>query len=254
MRKWSSWQESAKPAEERPDMRLILVRHGETAHNAGGFVQGRADNPLNELGLRQAAAVAESLKHDDIRAVVASPLQRAYETAAAIATEHGLAVQVEPDLAEMDVGEMDGLSSAQMRERYPDFLARWAGPEGPSLRMPGGESLEEVQARGWAVVERLLAEHGTGTIVAASHNFVIVSIICRAARLPLASFRRIRQGVAAKTVIDIRPERALIITLNDGCHLDRLAIRSGGPWEGLARRVAGSVDQQPARGSADSVT
>ncbi|MBI2761387.1 MAG: histidine phosphatase family protein [Chloroflexi bacterium] len=232
-------------------MRLILVRHGETAHNAGGFVQGRADNPLNELGLRQAAAVAESLKNEDIRVVVASPLQRAYETAAAIAAEHGLTVQVEPDLAEMDVGEMDGLSSAQMRERYPEFLAQWAGPEGPSRRMPGGESLEEVQARGWAVIERLMAEHGRETVVAASHNFVIVSIICRAARIPLASFRRFRQGVAARTVIDIRPDRSLIITLNDNCHLDRLAIRSGGPWEAPAGRIARSAGEQPAHGSAD---
>jgi probable phosphoglycerate mutase len=212
-------------------MRLILVRHGETAHNADGFVQGRADVPLNELGRRQAAALAECLRPHTPEVVVSSPLERARDTAEVIAAIHGLSVTIEPDLAEMDVGEMEGLSGPQMRERFPEFLARWAGPEGPATRMPGGESLEDVQARAWSVVERLGERYPEATVVAATHNFVIATLVCRAIGLPLAGFRRFRHGVASRTVIDIRPERVIVNALNDTCHLDTAGLRSAGPWE-----------------------
>lgn len=212
-------------------MRLILIRHGETAHNAGGFVQGRADVPLNDLGRLQAGALADALGGEALTAVYASPLQRARATAEAVAAPHGLPVIVEPDLAEMDVGEMEGLSGAQMRERFPEFLAVWAGPAGPALPMPGGESLQDVQARAWTVVERLRERHGDGTVAAVSHNFVIAAIVCRAAGVPLPSFRRLRHGVASRTVLDCRPDRTLIVHLNDTCHLDSHGLRSAGPWE-----------------------
>ncbi len=212
-------------------MRLILIRHGETVRNAEGLVQGRADVPLNDLGRRQAAALADALGGESLAAVYASPLQRARATAAAIAAPHGLPVIVEPDLAEMDVGEMEGLSGAQMRERFPEFLAVWAGPAGPSLSMPGGESLQDVQARAWAVIERLREHHAEATVAAVSHSFVIATIVCRAAGVPLSAFRRLRHEVASRTVLDCRPDRILIVHLNDTCHLDGHGLRSAGPWE-----------------------
>lgn len=212
-------------------MRLILVRHGETAHNAGGMVQGRADVPLNDRGRRQARALAGALRTEPVCAVYASPLQRARDTATAIAETHGLTVVTEPDLAEMDIGEMEGLSGAEMRARYADFLRVWAGPEGPLLRMPGGESLTQVQERAWAVIERLRAAHEEDTIVVASHNFVIGAVMCRAVNVPLYSFRRMRHGVASRSVIDFRPDRILVLKVNDTCHLDEDGLRSDGPWE-----------------------
>jgi broad specificity phosphatase PhoE len=212
-------------------MRLILIRHGETDHNADGMVQGRADIPLNDLGRRQAAALADSLRHTPVRAVYTSPLKRARETAAIVAAALDLPVTVEPDLIEMDVGRLEGLSGAQMRERFPEFLAVWAGPEGPDIPMPGGESLRQVQTRAWAVVERLREHHGDETVVAASHNFVIATIVCRAVGVPLSAFRRMRHGVASRTVIDVRPDRTQVVHLNDLCHLERAGLLSRGPWE-----------------------
>lgn len=212
-------------------MRLILVRHGETAHNADGMVQGRADVPLNDLGRRQAATLAGALRAEDVRAVFASPLQRGRDTATAIAAAHGLPVIIEPDLAEMDVGVMEGLTGAQMRERHPEFLVAWAGPAGPWLPMPGGESLQQVQERAWAVVERIRDHYREDLIVAVSHNFVIATVICRAIGAPLTAFRHLRHAVASRTLIDFRPDRTLILSLNDTCHLDRRDLRSAGPWE-----------------------
>ena len=215
-------------------MRLILVRHGETEHNAGGFVQGRIDVPLNELGRRQAAALAAALRADPPAAVVASPLERARDTALAIAAPRGLPVTLDPDLAEMDVGALEGLSGPQMRERFPDILAAWAGPQGPSVQLAGGESLEQVQVRAWRVVERLYEQYAGATVVVATHNFVIGSIVCRAIGAPLTAFRRLRIGVASRTVIDILPDRTLLRCLGDLCHLEREGLRSAGPWEAPA--------------------
>lgn len=212
-------------------MRLILIRHGETANNASGLVQGRLDLPLNELGERQASAVAAFLAGEPLAHVACSPLQRARRTAELVAAPHGLMPELIPDLAEMDVGEMEGLSGPRMRERFPEFLAAWAGPSGPSLPMPGGESLEGVQARAWAVVEDLCDAWPDGTVAAVTHNFVLATVVCKALGLPLADFRRFRHSVAGRTVIDFRPDRTLILSLNDTCHLDTNGLLSAGVWE-----------------------
>ena len=105
-------------------MRLILVRHGETEHNRGGLTLGRADVPLNERGRAQARAVATSFTRAPA-AIYASPLSRAFETAFAIGAATGVDVVMEPDLIEMDVGEMEHLAGAELRDRYPDFLRVW---------------------------------------------------------------------------------------------------------------------------------
>jgi broad specificity phosphatase PhoE len=212
-------------------MRLILIRHGETDNNAGGFVQGRVDAPLNDLGRRQAAALGRALAAEPVVAVACSPLQRAHHTALMVAQPHSLTLTVHDDLAEMDLGDLEGLSGAEIRERYPDFLSAWAGPSGASLPIPGGESLEQVQARAWAVIERLRDSWPEATLVAVTHNFVLATIVCRAIGLPLSDFRRFRHGVAGRTTIDFRQDRTLVQTLNDTCHLDRTGLRSAGPWE-----------------------
>lgn len=206
-------------------MRLILIRHAETAHNRENRVQGQADNPLSELGERQAAALAETLRGEPLSVVVASPLQRARATAEVIAAVHGLPVQPEPALVEMDVGEMEGLAITDMRARHPDFLREWATERGPSLAMPGGESLEQVQARAWVVVERLRgATDIDATVALVSHNFVLGCLLCRALELPLHQFRRFRLSVAGATTLRFRADRLMLMRLNDTCHLTRAGL------------------------------
>lgn len=201
-------------------MDLILVRHAETSYNRDGMVQGRADHELSERGRAQARALARSLAERPVAAVYSSPLKRAVATAEAIAAEHGLPVQVEPGLIEMDVGEMEGLSLAEMRERYAEFLREWLSPGAPTLRLPGGESLEECRDRVGGVIDRLVERHPDGTVVAVSHNFAILTTLCRVLGLPVADFRRLRQGVASYSVITFRDGRASLSRLNEACHLE----------------------------------
>lgn len=211
-------------------MRLLLIRHAETSHNRDSRVQGQADIPLSDLGIRQAAALGESLLDEPLVAVVSSPLVRARETALAVASMRGIDVETDPSLMEMHVGEMEGLSTAEMRARFPDFLAEWASERGPALQMPGGESLLQVQARAWRVVERLRAAHNDATVALVSHNFVLGCLITRALDAPLHEFRRFRLSVASVTILRFRGDRTLLVRLNDTCHLTRAGLPSTDPW------------------------
>lgn len=207
-------------------MRLILVRHGETEHNAGGLALGRADVPLNDRGRLQAQAVAGRLAGEPIAAVYASPLQRAVDTAAPLAQALGLTIEVEPALIEMDVGELDGQDFATLRQRYPEFLKRWLSNDLADAVMPGGESLRQVQDRAWSAIGRLQAQHDGDTVAVVSHNFVVLTLICRAIDLPLSRFRRLRHDLAGISRLEFTPERTLLLALNDTAHLQRDGLSS----------------------------
>ncbi|MEX2245503.1 MAG: histidine phosphatase family protein [Dehalococcoidia bacterium] len=199
-------------------MKLILVRHGETEHNRGQLTLGRADVPLNDRGRAQAAALAGSFARAPA-AVYASPLARCVETARAVAGAFGLDVITDDGLIEMDVGEMEHLTSGELRERYPEFLRAWLSPQVAEARMPGGETLAEVQVRAWAAAERMRERHPEGEVVAVAHNFVILALLCRALNLPLAEFRRLRTALAAKSVLDVREVGATLLQLNENAYL-----------------------------------
>ena len=199
-------------------MRLILVRHGETEHNRGKITLGRFDAPLNDRGREQARAVAASFARPP-DAIYASPLSRAFDTAAAIGTAASVAPIVDDGLIEMDVGEMEHLPGAELRERYPDFLRAWFSGECADARMPGGETLREVQDRAWAAVERFGAAHPDGTVVAVTHNFVILMLVCSTLDLPIAQFRRMRPALASKSVIEVGDGAGSLVQFNDTAHL-----------------------------------
>lgn len=200
-------------------MRLILARHGETESNRERLALGREDVPLNEKGRLQARAVARALEGLPVAAVYSSPLVRALDTARAIAEVLGLEVQVEERLIEMDVGEMEGLTPQELRDHHGGFIRRWFTSDAATLAMPGGESLQQVQDRAWAAVESLRDRHPEETVVAVSHNFTIRAIACHTLGLPLAEFRRFRLDLGAKAALDVEHDRAVLVELNDTCHL-----------------------------------
>jgi broad specificity phosphatase PhoE len=201
-------------------MHLILVRHGETDYNRDGLALGQGDALLNETGVRQAAALEFALASEKIAAIYASPLSRTMATAAAIANPHTLIVTPEERLIEMDIGELEGLTGAEMVKQHPDLMENWGGAKGPTYRMPGSEErLVDVQARARAAIAEMLARHPDETVVAVTHNFVILSTLAWLIGVELADFRRLRQSVAGISRVELRPGHAQVITLNDTCHL-----------------------------------
>lgn len=199
-------------------MRLILVRHGETEHNRDQITLGRADVPLTERGRAQAAAVAATFTRPPA-AIFTSPLSRAADTAAAIAATTSVGAVIDESLTEMDVGDLEHLTTHDLRARYPEFVAEWLSPAAGDARMPGGETLREVQDRAWTAIERMRSAHPDAEVVAVTHNFVILTVVCRALDLPLGQFRRLRQALAARTVIDVRQGACTLLQLNDTAHL-----------------------------------
>jgi probable phosphoglycerate mutase len=199
--------------------RIVLVRHGETEHNRGQLTLGRADIALNARGRLQARALAASFAQRPA-AIYTSPLSRCRDTAEVIGRATATSVTVDEALIEMDVGEMEHLTRDQLREQYPDFIRQWLGAGVATARMPGGETLAEVQERGWAALERIVSESPDGgEVVVITHNFVLLTIACHALGLPSGQFRRLKAGLASKGVLEMTGSAATLISWNDTAHL-----------------------------------
>ena len=202
-------------------MKLILARHGETYWNEERRVQGGgSDIELNKAGIGQANKLASFLKNENVAAIVSSPLKRAIKTAEAIARHHQLPVELDDGLKELGVGELEGLLAANLGTTFSKFLMRWWQGEKLEERLPGGESLVELQQRSWAVVERLLAKHNDGTLVTVSHYFVILTIILKALDLPLASFIKFKLDPGGISMLEFGDYGTRLIAFNDPSYLN----------------------------------
>jgi len=200
-------------------MDLFIVRHGETEYNRQNLALGQEDVPLNETGRHQAEALGRALEGERLSVIYASPLVRASRTAEAIAKPYGMEVVIDDGLIEMDVGEMDGLPFADVREQFPGFIERWLGPEGSNERMPGGERLVDVRDRADAALSAIVKRHEGERVCLVSHNFVILSLLTQLMGLELAGFRRFSHSVAAITRVEWRRGAPVVVLLNDTCHL-----------------------------------
>ena len=143
-------------------MKLLLTRHGETEWNRTDRVLGRTDEPLNETGLRQAEELRERLRGVELRAVYASPLERAARIGRMAAEDHGLICRTDARLIEMDYGSLEGC-----RRDDPRYLSE----KGKLLsRYPGGESYFQAAARVYPFLEELKRTHRDGTVLVVTHN------------------------------------------------------------------------------------
>lgn len=209
-------------------MRAFIFRHGETDHNRDGMTQGREDNPLNDLGRQQAEAIAKAWGGHRFGGIYSSPLVRARDTAAPLAAAVGVPVVIREEIIEMDVGELGSLTSRELREKHGPFLDLWRGPALADARMPGGETLREVQARSWGALEAMANEEPEIDVAVFTHNFVAMSLVCRALNLDLANFRRVRHGLAALSIIDFTGDGPRLEAMNDRSHL--AGLEGPGGW------------------------
>lgn len=156
------------------EVRLILVRHGRTASNAGNVWQGQSDIPLDDVGRRQAERLGERLSREpSATRIVSSDLSRCVETAQPLAAAWGMDVDTDPALREVFAGTWEGLSRSQIAERWPDDLARWRA--GEDLRIGGGERISDAGLRVRDCLERLVAE--TPDVVVVGHGGALRSAV-----------------------------------------------------------------------------
>ena len=166
-----------------PRPTLVLIRHGETEWNAVGRFQGRGDSPLTAQGLSQARATAAMVASLGIRHAFSSPLGRARATAALVAGACGVAVEIVPELAEVDFGECSTLTRTEVQARWPTLAAERAADPWHH-RWPGGESYADLAARVelWLAREPFAGLAGPAAIV--SHQTLLRGLLVALAGWP----------------------------------------------------------------------
>lgn len=200
-------------------MRIVLARHGETPWNAEGRYQGQRDIPLSPVGEAQARALGDRIAALPVARAVASPLSRARRTAEIALGERASMLTTDAGLAEIAHGEWEGKLASEIRAADPERLRAWRdAPE--TVRMPGGESLDEVMTRSWSALARAcegLADEDVVLVVA--HDAVNRLIVARVLGLPIARMWSFRQ---APTTINLlegpRMDALEVVRLNDCSH------------------------------------
>jgi broad specificity phosphatase PhoE len=145
-------------------------------------------------------------------------LKRALDTAQAIAGYHRLTVQIEPDLREMEVGELEGIPITELGTSFGQFLLNWRQGKGAE-KLPGGESIIELADRVWTVMQKIKSSQDDGNIVIVSHFFTCVAAICKALVWPIMTIERLRVQNGSISVIDFGDGDARLVSLGDTCHL-----------------------------------
>lgn len=171
---------------------VLLIRHGETAWNAERRLQGHLDIPLNEEGERQARLLAEALAAEPIDIVAASDLQRARQTAQAVATLRGMPLQIEPALRERCYGGFEGLLYSEIEQRFPAEFAAWQGRNVDAILPSGknsGETFRQFYTRATDAILGLARAYPGRTVAMVAHGGVLECAYRMAGKLPLETPR-----------------------------------------------------------------
>jgi ribonuclease H / adenosylcobalamin/alpha-ribazole phosphatase len=205
------------PAQGEPTVTLLL-RHGQTPNSVQKRYAGVSDVPLTEVGVKQAAAAGQRLASAGITAIVTSPLRRAVRTAEEVAAATGAPVEAGEGFREADFGAWDGLTFAEVRERWPAELTAWLAD--PAVAPPGGESFLDVSARVSGALRRVLAGHPGQTVLIVSHVTPIKTLVAAALLAPPPALYRMHLDVAALCQVDWYADGpAVLRSFNDTGHL-----------------------------------
>jgi broad specificity phosphatase PhoE len=205
---------------------VYLVRHGQTAWNREEIFRGRTDISLNEVGFREAELVGEYLKGKDIHVIYSSPLLRARETARRIAQVFNLKVRPLEGIIDMSFGKWEGRPLKEVQIYDKELYLQWR--EKPHLvRLPEGETLDEVRVRAMAAIEGVIRYHHGMNIVLVSHRVINKVIICGVLGTDNSHFWQIGQDTAAINLIQFKEGKYILSLLNETCHLKPLKEERG---------------------------
>jgi len=199
---------------------LILARHGETMWNVEKIYRGRTDVSLNQTGVKQAELLGKYLHNWELEAIYSSPLKRAFETANIIARYQKTGVRIAEGLIDFDYGEWQSLPEQEAKRLYPALHNEWhSNPH--NVRMPGGESLEDVRKRAIGVVNDVISTY-RGSVILVSHRVVNKVLICSLLGLDNSHFWNINQDVGGITFFDYVGGRFVLTRHNDTSYLGDL--------------------------------
>lgn len=201
---------------------LILVRHGETVWHEENRYAGSSDISLTAQGRRQAEHLAEWARQARLDAVWASPLARARDTAAPVADALGISVQVDQRLAEVDFGEGEGLTSAEMTERLPEA---WQAFERDPVahHLPGGDAPRAAIDRAAGCLAEIVRNFPYGRVLVVGHSTLHRLVLCHLLGVARQRYRSLFPTVRSCGVTTVRwngTGQAALLEFNvptDGC-------------------------------------
>ena len=178
---------------------LLLARHGETDWNRDHLWQGHTGPPLNETGRRQAAELAAQVK--DIDLVYSSDTERAFETAVIVAGRHGLQVETDPRLREVNFGLWEGLTRAEINERFSGGFSRWLS--GESSTPDGGEADEVMAERVLAALRDIASRHDDSRVLVVTSGGPIRAVEAHLRGIDQATARRLVETIDNCSLLDV---------------------------------------------------
>lgn len=164
--------------------RFILVRHGESQANLENRFAGQIDIPLTKTGRMQAQCTGEFLKNEKIDVFYSSELSRAYETACIVAKHHNLPVTKVKGLNEINGGQWENKTYPEIKKAFPENYNVWNTTIGLT-QCNGGESVEQVQQRVYATIEKIAEENAGKTVFIGFHGMSLRSFLCKVLNLSL---------------------------------------------------------------------
>jgi broad specificity phosphatase PhoE len=204
-------------------LRLVLLRHAETDWNRQRRYQGWRDTPLSDAGRAQAEAASRLLAAEPLSAVWSSPLERARETAAAIARLQRLEVQIDDAFKEMRFGAWEGLTIEEVAGGHAEAYRVWR--ETPHLAaVPGAETLADVRARALAGLETLREAHDGQRICLVSHGITARVLILEALGLGLDRIWSLQLSASGISELEFRDDWSIVHRMNTLVHLDQLPV------------------------------
>jgi probable phosphomutase (TIGR03848 family) len=191
---------------------LLLIRHGENDVMARRLAGRMPGVHLNAKGRKQAETMAQALRHAPLKAIYASPLERAVETAIPVANLHGLEAVIAPELIEVDFGTWQGKTYKQLARMKLNKLVH----EHPSqVTFPGGESLRSAQQRAWDFFIRTALQFGEQDALAfVTHGDIVRLAVAKALNMTLDDFHRLAAYPASVSVLVVEEKRTLVLQAN----------------------------------------
>lgn len=204
--------------------RLVLVRHGETVWHGENRYAGTTDVALTDRGWDQARQLADWARTAGLAAVWASTLSRATLTASLCAEAGGTELRIDPRLRELDFGDAEGLTSAEMTQRFPEALDAFRS-DPVARHLPGGEHPADAAQRFTQCLHDIAADQPDGRVLVVAHTTAIRLTLCKILGIPLREYRRLFPFVrnCSLTEIELRDGQFSVIEFNTP--LDRADFR-----------------------------
>ena len=170
---------------------LYLVRHGITQANKENRFAGRTDEELHTEGIEQIRKVAEKLTNENISTIYCGPATRTVQSAQILASLLRVSFTPLNELHEINIPHWDGLTKDEIRQKHDEQYPTWlSSPH--TFKLPGCETLEQVQNRAVASLNRLLTKHKEGKLLVVSHLIVLRCLVLYFQRMAIKDFRSVK--------------------------------------------------------------